>query len=97
VPVEIPGLGAEDVQAPVLEPYSDSQLVLQWIEGPKRRLRALMLDWELHPVGKPLDVSKQGHVAQTSALAVREGRLFSVYTEGAGVERSLWASAFDCN
>jgi hypothetical protein len=97
VPLEIPSGGEGDAQAPVLERFSDSHLVLQWVADPERRLRALMLDWELEPVGKPLDVSKPGHVAQTSALAVREGKLFSVYTEGAGVERSLWASAFDCN
>lgn len=94
--LDIPGGAEGDAQGAVLEPFDESSLLLQWIEGPKRRLRALLLDWDLDPIGEPLLVSKPGHVVQSSAVAVRDGKLFTVYTEGAGLARSLWASGFVC-
>jgi hypothetical protein len=89
-----PGGGA---RGPSLFAFGDAHYILQWVEGlPKGVARAQLLDSELEPVGEALSISKPGHVVQSAELASHGQRIFSVYTEGAGTKRALWATSFQC-
>jgi hypothetical protein len=100
--VHLPELAAHpelDTFAPSIAPLGDSRWLLQWTEGREgeRRVRAITLDADLHPLGAPITVSPQDTSAGGGlALRVDQG-VISLFLVQKPDSYDLWATTLACH
>ncbi len=100
--VSLPELAARpelDTFAPSIAALGDSRWLLQWTEGREgeRRVRALTLDADLHPIGAPINVSPHDTSAGGGlALRVDQG-VVSLFLVQRANGYDLWATTLACH
>jgi hypothetical protein len=94
-----PGGPGGPKKLPQLTALANSGFLLQWTEGGygQGTIRAQVLSELGKKTGETFTVSTTGQVTHASGLAAHGGRVLSVYTEGSGTGRALYAALLGCH